>query len=150
MSIAVRRLGPGDDVREASRLLIAFFAEEGFPTPAAIVERHAGEMAKLDTCGLFVAEVASEAVGVATASLEFGVEYGWSAEMGDLYVVPEWRGRGVAQRLVTALEAFLIDRGCAGYQVSVTEEAERRHGLAGYYRKLGFEDEGRRALFKRL
>jgi GNAT superfamily N-acetyltransferase len=150
MEIAVRRLRAGDDLSEARRLLIAFFDAEGFRTQAAVIERHVAQMSRLDTCGVFLAEAESDAVGVATASLEFGIEYGWSAEMGDLYVTPLWRGRGVAKRLIEALEAYLIDKGCAGYQVSVTEEAERRHGLARYYRTLGFKDEGRRVLFKRL
>jgi GNAT superfamily N-acetyltransferase len=150
MTVAVRRLQARDDVGTAAQLLTAFFAEEGFETAPTTVERHVGEMAKLDICGLFQADADGEAVGVATASLEFGIEYGWSAEMGDLYVVPSWRGRGVAGQLIDALEAFLIARGAAGYQVSVTQQAEERHRLSRYYRMRGFRDDGRRLLFKRL
>ncbi len=45
----------------------------------------------------FVATASGQSVGVATISLDFGIEFGWSAEMGDLYVLPEWRGHRVAR-----------------------------------------------------
>ena len=131
-------------------MLTAFFADEGFKTSPTVIERNVGEMANLDACGLFQAEADGRAVGVATASLEFGIEHGWSAEMGDLYVVPAWRGQGVAGRLIEALEAFLRSKSVGGYQVTVTGQAEERHAVTGFYRKLGFEDEGRRLLYKNL
>ena len=150
MTVLVRSLRAGDDVGEATRLLTEFFAEEGFATEPATIERHVAEMARLDTCCLFQAETDAEAVGVATASLEFGIEYGWSAEMGDLYVTPRWRRRGIAGQLIETLEAFLIRKGVGGYQVTVTPHAEKFHALTGYYRRLGFRSEGRRLLFKSL
>ncbi len=150
MTLHVRRLRAGDDLSEAVRLLTAFFAEKGFATSPAIIERHVGEMASLEACGLFQAEADGKTVGVATASLEFGIEYGWSAEMGDLYVEPTWRGQGVAGRLIEVLEAFLRDRGVGGYQVTVTGQAEDRHGVTEFYRNFGFKDEGRRLLYKNL
>jgi GNAT superfamily N-acetyltransferase len=70
--------------------------------------------------------------------------------MGDLYVVPEWRGRGLARRLVAAVEAFLVSRGAAGYQVTVTPHAEAAHGMGRFYAGLGFTDEGRRILYRDL
>ena len=150
MTVGVRRLRAGDDVGAAARLLARFFEEEGFATPPTDIAKHVGEMVGLDVCGLFQAEAGGEAIGVTTASLEFGIEYGWTAEMGDLYVVPRWRGRGVAGQLIDAVEAFLMSRDAAGYQVTVTPHSERHRALTGYYRKLGFEDEGRRLLFKGL
>ena len=150
MTVSVRRLRADDDTEEATCLLIAFFAEEGFVTAPGIIRHHAAHMAKLDACGLFQAEADGQVVGVATASLQFGIEYGWTAEMGDLYVAPSWRGRGIAGKLIEVLEAFLISKGAAGYQVTVTADAEQRHGLTSYYRRLGFRSEERRLLFKSL
>jgi GNAT superfamily N-acetyltransferase len=71
-------------------------------------------MTGIEACGLFVAEDRDAAIGVATVSLEFGIEYGWSAEMGDLYVVPEWRGRGLSGAIIAEIEAFLKARGARG------------------------------------
>jgi GNAT superfamily N-acetyltransferase len=148
--VKARRLTPGDDLAEAIALLRRFFAEEGFDTPAETIAARARELARLDTCGLFVAEAEGRTIGVATVSLEYGIEYGWGAEMGDLYVVPEYRGRGTARILVGAVESFLRSRGVAGYQVTVTPISGCRHDLAGYPRSLGFAGEGRTILRKRL
>jgi GNAT superfamily N-acetyltransferase len=145
-----RRLQTGDDVCAAADLLIRFFREEGFDTPDETVRSNTSRMAGIEACGLFVAETEAEAIGVATISMEFGIEFGWSGEMGDLYVLPTWRGRGVSQALVAAVEIFLKERGATGYQVTVTPFAEEAHGLQGYYRKLGFASEGRLILYKRL
>ena len=146
----IRKLAATDDLTGAIELLCRFFVEEGFDTDSNIIAAHARQLAGLETCGLFAAEEAGQTVGVATVSLEFGIEYGWWAEMGDLYVLPEYRGRGLSRELVAAAEDFLKSRGVAGYQVTVTPYASEQHDLAQYYSRLGFDSEGRVILFKRL
>ena len=146
----IRRLTGSDDVAGAIGLLCRFFAEEGFGTDAEVIASHTLTLAGLDTCGLFIAEDNGRAIGVATVSLEFGIEYGWWAEMGDLYVVPEWRGQGISRALAEAAESFLRQRGASGYQVTVTPYASEAHDLASYYQKLGFASEGRLILRKLL
>ncbi|MBI2717371.1 MAG: GNAT family N-acetyltransferase [Rhizobiales bacterium] len=148
--MSIRRLGAGDDLAPAVGLLGRFFAEEGFATDVETIARHAAIMSGLETCGLFVAEAQGEAIGVATVSLEFGIEYGWWAELGDLYVVPQWRGRGLSLALVEAAETFLRRHGASGYQVTVTPYASEAHDLASYYARLGFAGEGRIILRKLL
>lgn len=148
MTVTVTQLRSGDDLAAASVLLTRFFAEEGFATPPETIAANVARMAGLDVCGLFVADVDGEPAGVATVSLDFGVEYGWSAEMGDLYVDPACRGHGVARALVAAVETFLKGRSVRGYQVTLTAEAQGRHNLEGFYRTLGFTDEGRRLLWR--
>lgn len=150
MSIVVRRLGPRDDGSAAASLLVRFFQEEGFATAEAAIRRTAARMMQIETCGLFIAELNAGAVGVATVSLDFGIEYGWSAEMGDLYVVPRWRGQGVARALVGAVETFLWERQVSGYQVTVAPLARRHHDITAFYARLGFGDERRFILFKTL
>ena len=148
MAFAVRRLEAGDDAAGAAQLLIRFFAEEGFDTPPEAIRRRTAEMAAIDNCGLFLAEAEGAPIGVATVSLEFGIEFGWSAEMGDLYVVPEWRGRGVSCALLRAIEDLLVKRGASGYQVTVTPFGQDHHDLRAYYAKLGFGGDGRLILRK--
>jgi GNAT superfamily N-acetyltransferase len=150
MGLTVRRLSAADDTGEAASLLVRFFREEGFDTPDEVVRKHTQRMASIETCGLFVAEAHGETIGVATVSLEFGIEFGWSAEMGDLYVMPEWRGRGVSRALISAIEGFLLKRGASGYQVTVTPYAQQQHDLTKFYKKIGFSSEGRLILFKQL
>lgn len=146
----IRQLAAADDLSQAADLLFRFFAEEGFDADRERIAANARTMAALETCCLLVAEEQGRAVGVATVSLEFGIEYGWWAEMGDLYVVPERRGQGISRALVSAAEAFLRERGAAGYQVTVTPHAETHHGLRRFYAALGFDDEGRLILAKSL
>jgi len=116
MEFRVRRLRPGDDTAAAAELLVRFFEEEAFETPAEVIRQRAAQMAAIDACGLFIAEAAHSALGVATVSLEFGIEFGWSAEIGDLYVVPEWRRKGVSRALLRAIESLLCERGASGYR----------------------------------
>jgi GNAT superfamily N-acetyltransferase len=146
--LAVRRLRAGNDTAAAADLLIRFFAEEGFDTPAEVIKRRTAEMAATETCGLFIAEENGAAVGVATVSLEFGIEFGWSAEMGDLYVLPECRGKGVSRALLRAIEEALAAHGAGGYQVTVTPSGQAQHDLRACYAKLGFLGEGRFILRK--
>jgi GNAT superfamily N-acetyltransferase len=146
----IRQLTAQDDLSAATTLLIRFFREEQFDTPDEIIRRNTATLAGLDTCGLFIAEMDGKTIGVATVSLEFGVEFGWGAEMGDLYVLPEWRGKGVSRRLVLAIEAFLKERGATFYQVTVTPYARDAHDLGKFYEGLGFGSEGRLILAKSL
>jgi GNAT superfamily N-acetyltransferase len=148
--VQIRRLTGADDPRGACDLLIRFFREEGFDTPDEVIRRHTAVMAGLDNCGLFLAEALGKAIGAATVSLEFGIEFGWGAEMGDLYVLPEWRGKGVSRQLVLAIEEFLKDRGASVYQVTVTPYAQEAHDLKNFYDRLGFDSEGRLILAKKL
>lgn len=150
MTLEVRQLSADDDLFAVTVLLRRFFVEESFSTPAEAITRNTKTLAALPNCGLFVAEDSGMTVGVATVSLEFGVEFGWSAEMGDLYVLPEWRGKGVSRLLIEAIESFLREKGAAGYQVTVTPFAEEHHALGRYYEKLGFASEGRLIFYKRL
>lgn len=149
-AVQIRRLTANDDLGAATSLLIRFFREEQFATPDETIRRNTVTLAGLDTCGLFIAAADGETVGVATVSLEFGVEFGWGAEMGDLYVLPDWRGKGVSRRIVQAIEAFLMERGASFYQVTVTPYARDAHDLGKFYEGLGFGSEGRLILAKPL
>ena len=148
--VRVRKLDKDDDVGGACDLLVRFFREEGFDTPDEVIRRHTAIMAGLDNCGLFIAEISGRAIGVATISLEFGIEFGWGAEMGDLYVLPEWRGQGLSRQLVLAIEDFLKSRGASFYQVTVTPYAQEAHDLRAFYDRLGFDSAGRLILAKKI
>jgi GNAT superfamily N-acetyltransferase len=149
-SVSIRRLRAGDKLDAAALLLCRFFREEQFDTPDETVIVNTQRMAGLDLCGLFLAEAGGEAVGVATVSVEFGIEYGYSAEMGDLYVVPEWRGRGVSRMLVNAVEDYLRAMGSPTYRITLAPYGEEAHGLSQFYAALGFENEGRLILSKTI
>jgi GNAT superfamily N-acetyltransferase len=138
---------PQDDASAATMLLQRFFREEGFATPDEIIAANLRAMLGMEHCAVLLAEDAGAAIGVATISMDFGIEYGWSAEMGDLYVLPEHRGRGLSRKLVAAAEDWLRSMGAVGYQVTVTPHGADAD-LRRFYLGLGFEAEGRELLYK--
>ena len=90
--------------------------------------------------------VVREAAGVATATWSAGVEYTRSAELGDLYVVPAARGRGIAAALIEAVTDWSRAQGCRALLVTVAPDGELSHGLTGFYVRRGFTDEYRKLL----
>ena len=147
--MTVRRITAQDDAQEARILLQRFFREEGFTTPDETISENLRTMLSLERCAVLIAEDAGQAVGVATVSMDFGIEYGWSAELGDLYVVPEHRGKGLSRALIAAAETWLRSMGAVGYQVTVTPHGADAD-LRRFYLALGFEAEGRELLYRYL
>jgi GNAT superfamily N-acetyltransferase len=137
---------PVDDSQavSASRLLARFFAEEGFDGDEATIasrfetlrhDPHHWAAVALDHDG--------QPVGVVTVTTMLYVEWGRMAEIGDLYVLPEHRGRGIARALVQAAVAWSRELGCSAVEVVMTPEGEASHGLSQFYKALGFAETGR-------
>ena len=107
-------------------------------------------MLALEHCAVLLAEEQGVAVGVATVSMDFGIEYGWSAELGDLYVLPEHRGKGISRALIAAAEAWLTQQG--SYRLPGHRHARMAADadLRRFYLASGFEAEGRELLYKTL
>lgn len=76
---------------------------------------------------LLVAEAAGELVGVLLGSIQ-----GDAVLVGELVVVPTWRGRGVGRALVGALERAALAVGKPRLRLGSAEGAE------GFYVRLGF------------
>ena len=71
------------------------------------------------------------------------VEWGRLGDIGDLYVLPEHRRKGLARRLVEHAKAWCRAQGCSAVSVTITVAGERRHGLSQFYARLGFVQSGR-------
>lgn len=52
----------------------------------------------------------------------------------DLFVKPEWRGRGVGQRLLIHLAALAVERGCGRMEWTVLDWNER---ALSFYERMG-------------
>jgi ribosomal protein S18 acetylase RimI-like enzyme len=91
---------------------------------------------------LVVAELDGEVVGLASLHVSLSVEYDEPAAKLSAIVIDErHRRRGVGEALVTALEAEARERGCG---LIFLTTAERRKEAHSFYRRLGFQETGRR------
>lgn len=89
-----------------------------------------------------VAEVSGEVVGT--------VMGGYDGHRGSAYylgVHPDYRGRGIANALITRLEKKLIARGCPKLQIMVREENDL---VTGLYERIGYDQQETITLGKRL
>lgn len=126
------------DIEQLEGLYAAFFAEDGIAVPAARIRTNLGQMLTDDRARIVVAESAGAVVGLASVSTTFGVEFGCAAEFEDLYVVPNWRGRGVAHKLVDAIIAWSDGQGAEVIALVITGQAEAEQGLTRFYQRHGF------------
>jgi GNAT superfamily N-acetyltransferase len=143
--VRIRPVHDGETA-EAERLLTTFFVEEGFPLPPEGLDVRLRRYVTLPHHVALVAVTGRATVGVATVTANFGLEYGWAAELEDLYVLPSHRGRGLARGLVQAAGEWARSEGCTAMLVTVTPEGQEAHHLMEFYRNLGFSDHGRRLL----
>lgn len=139
-----------DALDEAFYLLERFFREEGFDTPAEAMRSSLRAMLVNPGSAVFVARQEGKAVGVATVTTSVGVEYGWSAELEDLYVLPEARGCGIAGAMIEAVCSWCREEGVTVVLVTVTQEGEANHKLLDYYQRRGFTNTGRLILERAL
>ncbi|HBI11145.1 MAG TPA: GNAT family acetyltransferase [Franconibacter pulveris] len=89
-----------------------------------------------------VAEVNGEVVG--------SVMGGYDGHRGSAYylgVHPEFRGRGIANALLSRLEKKLIARGCPKINIQIREDNDV---VLGMYERLGYEHQDVISLGKRL
>ena len=148
-AIQVQKAGV-DSLDAALHLLQRFFLEEGFHTAADEMRFSLHTMITHPNCAVFLAWHGREALGVATVTTSVGIEYGRSAEIEDLYVLPQARGGGVATELIEAACAWCRQEGCTAILITVTPEGEARHDLIEFYRRRGFANTGRIVLERTL
>jgi GNAT superfamily N-acetyltransferase len=133
----VRAAGQAD-LPALKSLRDAFYAES--PPPPwrdESWETHAEEIAEVvRDGGAFLAEASGEPVGFALAWPE-----GRNAvKLGDLYVSPQHRGKGLGRALVHAVAKFARSRGSAHVHLTANLEA------LSFYERLPFGEESRNLL----
>lgn len=142
------RIADADDasVEIAIDLLCRFFAEEGFSVDSESVAANTRRMFGHADHWIGLAWMSGEPVGVVTVTSMLYVEWGRLGEIGDLYVVPNSRSKGIGAALVEAAKAQCANLGCSAVSVVVTREGEARHGLSRFYERFGFGSSGRSIL----
>jgi GNAT superfamily N-acetyltransferase len=114
----------------------------GYPTSTEAV---AARLRRLETSPadhVFVAEVDGDVVGAASVHFSLTLEYDEPAAKLSAIVVDErHRRRGIGEALARAVEEEAIREGCC---LVFLTTAERRADAHAFYRRLGYEETGRR------
>ena len=138
------------NTESAVSLLHRFFQEEGFSGDRSIIAANLEWMRRDDNHWAAIALNKGHFVGIVTVTSMLYVEGGRVGEIGDLYILPEERGNGVARRLVQAAIDWCRARGCSVVAVTITPLGEAAHGLSNFYSRLGFAATGRTISLLRL
>jgi aminoglycoside 6'-N-acetyltransferase I len=146
----VRRASPAD-LSTVLDLATAFYAEDGFSTPKDQLRENLVVLLDSESARVAVACGDDDAiVGFAITTLSFGLEYGHSAELEDLFVVPAKRGNGIGEILIADSADWAASRGCSVLEIVVAPNGSDVSRLVAYYARRGFTDEGRRLLSRNL
>lgn len=123
---------------EESLRLLEFFLREGEPVPDDFREELAGAVERGDL-EVISASTGGVVVGVLTLSFRLNVSLGgYFASIEDLYVEPEYRGRGVGRAMLGEVERRCRLRGVSYLEVQVEGGSG---GAAGFYGACGFGGE---------
>jgi GNAT superfamily N-acetyltransferase len=132
------------EIRHAAvELLVRFFREEGIATPPSRIAENLDRMLADPSCWCALAVEDGTAQAVITVSTVLYVEWGRLGEIGDLYVLPQCRRRGLAQRLIAHAKDWCRAQGCSAVSVTITPTGERRYRLSQFYARLGFAQSDR-------
>ena len=137
MGLVIRAAHP-DDPEALAQLM----GQLGYPSSVAAVTRRLVRLTASEADRCVVAAMDGEVVGMATihASLTI-VDDDPAAKLSAIVVDEQYRRRGIGEALVSELEAAARAHGCSLMFVTT---AESRAGAHAFYRRLGFEETGRR------
>jgi GNAT superfamily N-acetyltransferase len=131
-----------DARRGDARALAALVGQLGYPCSIEEVARRVERIGESEADRLVVAELKGEIVGLASLHTSLSIEYDQPAAKLSAIVVDErHRRRGIGEALVAEMEAEAYRRGCC---LIFLTTAERRTDAHAFYRRIGFEETGRR------
>jgi GNAT superfamily N-acetyltransferase len=137
VDLTIRDAGPGD-----ARALATLVGQLGYPTTAKDVTRRVDRLRTSAADRLVVAELGGEVVGLASLHTSLSIEYDEpAAKLSAIIVDERHRRRGIGEALVAAMEMEARRRGCC---LIFLTTAERRNDAHAFYRRIGFEETGRR------
>ena len=114
----------------------------GYPSAAEQVAARLSRLAHSSADALWVAEEEGLVVGLAGIHVSNSLEHDASvAKLSELVVDERRRRAGIGAALVEAAEREARSRGCG---ILFLTTAERRAEAHAFYRRLGFEETGRR------
>ena len=137
MDLRIRDARPAD-----AEALAELIRQLGYSASAEAVAARVERLARSGADRVVVAEVGGEVAGLASLHVSLSLEYDAPAAKLSAIVVDErHRRRGIGEALVAELEAEARRRGCC---LIFLTTAERRKDAHAFYRRIGFEQTGRR------
>jgi GNAT superfamily N-acetyltransferase len=137
-------------IEAATNLLHRFFCEEGFAGDRELIRTNLDALRNDPHHWIAGSAVNGQMVGIVTVTTMLYVEWGRLGEIGDLYVLPEFRMKGIARALVEAAIHWCRSHRCSAVTVTITPEGETRHALSQFYTKFGFRPMNRMSSVLRL
>jgi GNAT superfamily N-acetyltransferase len=131
------------EVRVAdARRIAELLGQLGYPADEDAVGRRLERLEGSETDATWVAEDGGELVGLVGIHVSQVLAYdGDAAKVSEIVVDDRYRRRGIGGRLMEVAEEEARRRGCV---VLFLTTAERRKDAHAFYRRLGFEETGRR------
>ena len=139
MSTPFARPAESAHVPRLVALMTEFYAESGYPLPAAAAARTFQQLIDAPTLGqVWLLEWGQEPAGFVVLTLAYSMEYGGlRGFVDDFFVRPAFRGRGVGAAGLAALEAGARARGVRALLVETS--ADNTAALTVYHR-AGYAD----------
>jgi GNAT superfamily N-acetyltransferase len=140
MEPAVRRAS-SNDIPTLVELMREFYAESDYPLPEENARRTFAELlADPRLGGVWLLEMDGEPAGHVVLTVCFSMEYGGlRGFVDDLFVRPQFRGRGLAAAGLAALRA---DAEARGVRALLVEAGPANDVALRVYRRAGFEATG--------
>ena len=127
---------------EDAAALARLIDQLGYPTTQEAVAERLRRLEASPADRVFVAELEGEVVGAASVHVALTLEYDEPAAKLSAIVVDEGhRRQGIGEALARAVEEEAEARGC---RLVFLTTAERRADAHAFYRRLGYEETGRR------
>jgi GNAT superfamily N-acetyltransferase len=138
------------DLEAALELLTQFFQKHGFTARGGDLHTPLRQMIIDPGSAVFLCSAEGAPLGVVTVTSAIGLEYGRSAEIEDLYVVPKARGRGIGTLLVERALEWCLSAGCSAVLVTLAARGEGHEMRLDFYERHGFSLTSRRLLERGL
>jgi N-acetylglutamate synthase-like GNAT family acetyltransferase len=127
---------------EDAAALARLIDQLGYPTSAEAVAARLQRLEASPADRLFVAELDGEVVGAASLHVSLTLEYDEPvAKLSAIVVDERHRRGGIGEALARAVENEARAQGCC---LVFLTTAERRADAHAFYRRLGYEETGRR------